>query len=68
VTHDYIGRLLQLFRCTTCLVVTIHDLLFISFSRGHGRSSASVAYSFSYGGIRAVLHSFWSGSYAYSDM
>jgi hypothetical protein len=29
----------------------------------NGRCSASVAYPFPYSGIRAILHSFWSGSF-----
>jgi hypothetical protein len=45
-THDYIGRLLQLFRYTTRLVVMIHNLLLVGFPRWHCRSSTSVACPF----------------------
>jgi hypothetical protein len=45
LTRDYVGSLLQLFfRCSACLVVTIHDLLLTSILRWHGKNSASVAY------------------------
>jgi hypothetical protein len=47
--RDYVGRLLQLFfRCSAHLVVTIYDLLLISILGWHDRSSASVAYPYSY--------------------
>jgi hypothetical protein len=59
---DCVGSLLQLFfRCSARLVVMIHDLLLTSIIVWHGRSSASVAYPFLYSGIKAVLHSSWSG-------
>jgi hypothetical protein len=64
-TRIYVGSLLQLFfRCTTCLVVMIHDLLLISFLGWHCRSSPSVAYPFPYSGTRAILHGSWSRSSA----
>jgi hypothetical protein len=64
-TRDYVGSLLQLFfRCSVHLVVMIHDLLLASILGWHGRSSASVAYPFPNSGIRVVLRSFWSGSFA----
>jgi hypothetical protein len=64
-TRDYVGSLLQLyFYYSTCLVVTIHDLILASILEWHSRSSASVAYPFSYSGIRAILCSSWSGSCA----
>jgi hypothetical protein len=45
LTRDYVESLLQLFfRCSACLMVTIHDLILISILGWHGRSSASVAY------------------------
>jgi hypothetical protein len=52
--------------CTARLVVTIHDLLLTSFPGWHGRSSASVAYSFYYSDIRAILRSLRSGSCTYT--
>jgi hypothetical protein len=62
-THDYIGSLLQLFFLFSArLVVTIHDILLTSILGWHDKSSASVAYSFSYDCIRAVLCSSWSRS------
>jgi hypothetical protein len=47
LTRDYVRSLLQLFfRCSTHLVVMIHDLLLASILRWQGRSSASVAYPY----------------------
>jgi hypothetical protein len=64
-TCDYLGSSLQLlFRCTMRLVVTIYDLLLASFLGWHCRSSANVAYPFSYSGTRAILHGSWSRSWA----
>jgi hypothetical protein len=63
---DYVGPLLWLFfHCFACLVVTIHDLLLVSFLVWHDRSSASIAYPYPYNGIRAVLHSLRSRSCTY---
>jgi hypothetical protein len=43
-THDYIGSLLQFFfRCSTRLVVMIHDLLLTNILGWHDISSASIA-------------------------
>jgi hypothetical protein len=54
-TCGYIRSLLQLFfRCSVCLVVTIHDLLLASILGWHGRSSASVAYPFPYKDVLRV--------------
>jgi hypothetical protein len=48
-THDYFRSQLQLFfRCSVCLMVTIHDLLLTSILRWHSRYSASVAYPLPY--------------------
>jgi hypothetical protein len=64
-TRDYVGSLLQrFFRYSVCLVVMIHDLLLASILGWHGRSSASVAYPFTYSCIRTILRSSWSGSCA----
>jgi hypothetical protein len=64
LTRDYVGSLLQLFfRCSACIVVTIHDLILASILGWHGRSSASVVYLKRFSGIRAILCSSWSGSY-----
>jgi hypothetical protein len=52
------------FRCTTCLVVMIYDLLLTSLLWWHGRSSASIAYPYCYIGIRAIFHSSWPRSCA----
>jgi hypothetical protein len=52
------------FRCAARLVVTIYDLLLASIL-GLCGSDASVAYPFTYSGTRAILRSFWSGSFAY---
>jgi hypothetical protein len=61
--HDYVRSLFLLFlRCSTHLVVTIHDLILTSILGWHGRSSASVVYPFPYSGIRVVLCSSWSRS------
>ena len=61
-------RLLPLHRRATSyaarLVVTIYDLLLASVL-GICGSGASVAYPFTYSGTRAILRSFWSGSFAY---
>jgi hypothetical protein len=64
-TRDYIGSLLQLFfRCSACLeVTTIYDLLTCKFPVCNDRCSASVAYPLPFNGIKAVLRSFWSGSF-----
>jgi hypothetical protein len=65
LTHDYTRSLLQLFSCCSMhLVVRIHDLLLASILEQHGISSASVAYSYPYSGIRVILRSSWSGSCA----
>jgi hypothetical protein len=64
-TCDYIGSLLQFFfRYSAHLVImTIYDPFTCKFPGWNGRYSASVAYPFPYIGIRAVLQSFWSGSF-----
>jgi hypothetical protein len=63
LTHDYVGSLIQLFfHCIARLVVTIHNFLLASFLGWHGRSSTSIAYSFPYSGIKAVLRSLRFGS------
>jgi hypothetical protein len=59
---DYVGSLLQLFfHYTACLVVRIHGLLLTSILGRHNRSSTRVAYTYLKSGIRAALHSSWSG-------
>src|SRR6185503_5822608 len=52
------------FRCAVRLVITIYDLLLASIL-GICGSDASVAYPVPYSGTRAILRSFWSGSFAY---
>jgi hypothetical protein len=54
-TCAYVGSLLQLiFCCAACLVVPIHDILLASFLG----DVVDVSSTFSYSGIRAILHSF----------
>jgi hypothetical protein len=60
-TPNYIGSLLQLiFYCVARLVVmTIYDPFTCKFPRCNSRCRASVAYSFPFSGIMAVLRSFF---------
>jgi hypothetical protein len=64
VGRDRLLPLHRRVRCAAHLVVMIYDLLLASIL-GICGSDASVAYPFPYSGIRAILHSFWSGSLAY---
>jgi hypothetical protein len=53
---DYVKPLLQLFFLYSMrLVVTIHDLLFTSFIRCHGRNSAGIAYSTDFDVLLVIL-------------